>query len=277
MSSWVRSPSDRAPRPPEARDPFAGKAEWFDRHYDTARGRVRLRVLREQLGEALPATPSDVLDAGGGPGRLAALLASDGYRVTLLDPSEEMLGCAEGALAPHAGRSRLVLGRAEDARAFFGPGSFDAVLLHAVICYVEDLGAVLDAVSAVLKPSGVLSVVFKNRDALPFRHAAEGRIGEALRVLEDPCEAGNLGVVNRARTRGEVEEALDRAGFAVLAAYGVRAFADLVAKDLVEEDVEALVSLELRAARLEPYRSVARLCHLICERRGQIVERSAHC
>lgn len=151
----------------------------------------------------------------------------------------------------------------------FGPGAFDAVLLHTVICYVEDLGAILSSVAEVLKPGGILSVVFKNRDALPFRHAAQGRIREAVRVLEDPFEAGNLGIANRARTRGEVEEALTRTGFEIRRAYGVRVFTDLISEELKGEDaVEALVALELRTARLEPYRSVARLFHLLCERRG---------
>ncbi|CAA9439892.1 MAG: hypothetical protein AVDCRST_MAG80-1219 [uncultured Rubrobacteraceae bacterium] len=52
-------------------------------------------------------------------------------------------------------------------------------------------------------------------------------------------------------------------------AYGVRVFADLISEELKEEDaVKAFVSLELRAARLEPYRSVARLYHLIGKRCG---------
>ena len=253
----------------EPEDLFAERAGWFDQHYDTTRGRVRFRVLQEQLKEVLQAPPADILDAGGGTGRFAAALAADGYRVTLLDPSESMLERAEAALAPYAENSRTVTGRAEEARSLFGPGYFDAVLLHAVICYVEDLGAILSSVAAVLKPGGVLSVVFKNRDALPFRHAAQGRIREAVRVLEDPFEAGNLGIVNRARTRGEVEEALARMGFEMRRAYGVRVFADLISGELEGEDaVEALVTLELRIARLEPYRSVARLFHLVGERRG---------
>jgi len=254
---------------PEPEDLFAEKAGWFDQHYDTMRGRVRFRLLREQLKEVLPAPPADILDAGGGTGRFAAGLAADGYRVTLLDPSGPMLERAEAALDPYAENSRIVPGRAEEARSLFGPGSFDAVLLHAVICYVEDPESILSSVAAVLKQGGILSVVFKNRDALPFRHAAQGRIQEAMRVLEDPFDAGNLGIVNRARTRGEVEEALDRTGFEMRRAYGVRVFADLIPEELEGEDaVEELVTLELRTAQLEPYRSVARLFHLVCERRG---------
>jgi len=176
-----------------------------------------------------------------------------------------MLKLARRALSGHGG-GRVVRGAAEDAPALFGCGSFDAVLLHAVVCYTEDIDAVLGGVAAVLKPGGLLSLVFKNRYALPFRHVAQGRLAEALRALEDPCEAGNLGIVNRARSRGELERALSRAGFAVCGAYGVRLFSEILVTEPGEEGVERLVELELRAGVREPYRSVARLCHLVCER-----------
>lgn len=251
-------------------DPFAGKAKRFDRYYDdTLRGRVRFRILREQLREVLPAPPVDILDAGGGPGRLAAGLCADGHRVTLLDPSEEMLDLAGKALALYAERSRVVRGLAEDAPTMFGPAAFDAALLVAVICYVAEPGALLGAMASVVKPGGALSVVFKNRAALPFRHAAEGKVTEALRSLDDPAETGNLGVANRARSCAEVREALDLAGFDILGAYGVRAFADLVPGGLGEADEVELVALELRVAGLEPYRSVSRLLHLAARRRGE--------
>ncbi len=250
---------------------FDGKAEWFDRHYEDVRGRVRFRVLREQLKEALPPPPAAILDAGGGPGRFSAALSTDGYAVTLLDPSEEMLARAERALSGHRD-ARVVKGKAEEAPSIFGPEAFDAVLLHAVVCYAEDLDAVLGGVAQALKRGGVLSLVFKNRHALPFRHVIRGSLAEAARSLEDPREAGNLGIANRARTREELEPALSRAGFEVRGVRGVRLFAEfLAAEPEEEEEVERLVDLELRAGAIEPYRSVARLCHLVCERDRKIV------
>ena len=248
---------------------FDGKAEWFDRHYESVRGQVRFRVLRKQLKEALPPPPASVLDAGGGPGRFSAALAADGYAITLLDPSEAMLERAATALSGHDG-TRIVRGAAEDAPALLGRESFDAVLLHAVVCYVEDLEAVLRGVSATLKPGGVLSLVFKNRDALPFRHVAQGRLTEAIRALDDPCEAGNLRIVNRARTREGIELALSRTGFEIRSVQGVRLFAEFLTAELGQEEVEQLVDLELRAGAREPYCSVARLCHLVCERSEKI-------
>lgn len=246
-------------------DQFDEKAAWFDRHYEGVRGRVRFRVLREQLKEALPPPPASVLDAGGGPGRFSAALAADGYAVTLLEPSEKMRERAAVALSEHRD-ARVVEGTAEEAPRLLGREAFDVVLLHAVVCYVEDVDAVLRGVAATLKPGGVLSLVFKNRHALPFRHVTRGHLAEAVRALDDPLEAGNLGIVNRARTREELEPALSRVGFEVRGALGVRLFTEFLAEEPEGREEDELVDLELRAGAREPYRTVARLCHLICER-----------
>lgn len=247
-------------------DVFADKAEWFDQMYDTPRGQVRLRVLLAQLADHLPAPPATILDAGGGPGRYAVALAAAGHPVTLLDPSGPMLDRAKLAVAEHRERVRLVLGRVEEAADRFGVDAFDAVVCHAVVCYVDDLDAVLAPLAAVVRRGGLLSLVFKNRGALAMRHAAASDWAEAVRVLDDPLEAGRLGIVNRARGRGEVEAALARHGFVVRRAYGVRVFTETVAAELTDADVDPLVALELRAGETEPYRSVARLWHLVCER-----------
>lgn len=47
-------------------------------------------------------------------------------------------------------------------------------------------------------------------------------------------------------------------------------FTEFLAAEPEQEEVEQLVDLELRAGAKEPYRSVARLCHLICERNEKI-------
>ncbi len=50
---------------PEPEDLFAERAGRFDQHYDTTRGRVRFRVLHEQLKEVLPAPPGRYPRRGG--------------------------------------------------------------------------------------------------------------------------------------------------------------------------------------------------------------------
>ena len=75
-------------------DRFAGKADRFDYHYASTRGRVRLSLVLERLRSSLPPPPARILDAGGGTGAFAIPLAKDGYDVTLLDASAEWVGLA---------------------------------------------------------------------------------------------------------------------------------------------------------------------------------------
>src|SRR3712207_5146160 len=95
---------------------------------DGGRGRLEFTRTQELLRGALPAAPARVLDVGGGPGRYAAWLASEGYEVTLVDPVPALVRHARERAA--AGPSAAFEAVEGDARALAAPdGSADAVLL----------------------------------------------------------------------------------------------------------------------------------------------------
>lgn len=244
-------------------DPHAGN---FVAHYDTLRGRVRLALLHEQVVEHL-ARASTVLDIGGGAGQLALLLAGDGHDVTVLDPSSRMVDAARVAMAAtEAGSSITVVeGSASDAGGLDRHGSFDAVLCHAVAPYVEDLDRLVRDVVTAARPGGVVSVVVKNRDALAMRPALEGRWEDALAAFDASGDAGGLGVENRAHTRDEVATALAAAGAEVSAWYGVRVLSDAMLPD-DDTGLDEILPVEREAGRRDPYRSVARLLHVVARR-----------
>ena len=119
---------------------FDDRAEWFDAHYATTRGRIRLdSSCWNGSRETLPPPPARVLDAGGGTGVIAIPLAEQGYDVTLLDPSEGMLRVARDRIAESGVELALIHGAIDDApRLTRGP--FDAICCHAVLMYVDDPG-----------------------------------------------------------------------------------------------------------------------------------------
>ena len=78
---------------------FDDRAEWFDRHYETTRGRVRAALVLERLDETFPPPPAAVLDVGGGGGVTAVSLAARGYAVTMLEPSTGMREIARRRIA----------------------------------------------------------------------------------------------------------------------------------------------------------------------------------
>lgn len=103
---------------------------------------IRHTLVARQLGEHLPRLPTQIVDIGGGAGHQAIPLARKGYEVTILDPSRTMLREARRSLASEEEsvrwRVRMIEGAGERAREVLGEESFDAVLCHGVLPYLDD-------------------------------------------------------------------------------------------------------------------------------------------
>jgi S-adenosylmethionine-dependent methyltransferase len=237
--------------------------------------RVGFELLLGQVLDALPAAPATVVDAGGGTGQLAVALAGHGYRVTVVDTSAAMLAtCAQRAADEGGGvaeRVATVQGDAADLPRLLGEDSVDAVVCHDLLTRVEDQAALLASLAGVLAEGGVLSLGFANRDWLALRAGRRGDHTGALRLVEGrgpggliprPPEGGSEAV-----TLTEAEQQLDKAGLALVAAYGVGVFAEAGDDDLDPAERQRLVELERLVAGREPYRSSARTLHLIARRR----------
>ena len=243
-------------------DRFAGKADWFDSHYESARGRVRLSLVLERLRSGLPTPPARILDAGGGTGAFAIPLANDGYDVTLLDASAEWIRLAREKAARSGVSLACVLAPVEDAPdAVQGP--FDAILCHAVLMYVDKPARCLRALRSLANRDAILSLLEKNKEGMALRPGLSGDYREAERLLDDAVSTGRLGVENVARTVEEWAALLEQTGWHALDWAGVRLFSDTAPDELSPEEFDALLNLERDAGTRESYRRVARLIHLL--------------
>jgi ubiquinone/menaquinone biosynthesis C-methylase UbiE len=128
------------------------------------------RLYSAKLADAVAAIQRHVrpgaaiLDLGGGPGRMAAPLASS-YRVTLCDVSSHMLHAAARRAAAGripAGNLRLALVDACGPLPF-ASGSFDAALFIDVLPHISDAVGVLRELGRVVKSGGTLIVDGSNR------------------------------------------------------------------------------------------------------------------
>jgi S-adenosylmethionine-dependent methyltransferase len=250
-------------------DPWAALAGRFvDGHYGSLRGRVRTHVIDRHLRAHLPPPPVPLVDVGGGAGNQSLPLARDGYEVTIVDPSREMLRRAELRLAAEpgdtAGRVRLVQASAEEAAGALGGKSFAGVLCHGVIMYVEDPRPLVAALVGLAEPGGLVSVVAKNAEALASRPALEGKWAEALAAFDTHRQVNGLGLDTRADTMDDLTAALAECGVERLAWYGVRLFTDGWTPGRPAPDAEdAVLAVELEASRRDPYRLMSRLFHIV--------------
>ncbi len=248
-------------------DPFSGLAERYNSSGEILRQVVRYELVDRGLAEHLPPPPARIVDVGGGAGQQAIPLSRRGYEVTIIDPSQKMLAEARRRLTREdAGvqrRVRLVEGTGERAHETLDGETFDAALCHGVLMYLEDPRPMIHALSGLVRPGGVISILTKNAAALAVRPALEGRYHDALSSLKADRDRGRLGVVTRGDTVEDLSRSFEEAGVGVERWYGVRVFTDHLGDRMPGEDLPEVLELEWEAGRREPYKSVARLLHLV--------------
>ncbi|MGB3634231.1 MAG: methyltransferase [Rubrobacteraceae bacterium] len=239
--------------------------------YETLRGVVRLTLMERQLLEHLGEPPLQICDAGGGAGHNSIPLARQGYEVTILEPSEEMLHKARQALDAEdeavRGRVELVNGVGEEATRIFGKEAFDMVLCHGVLIYLENPDPLIEALSDIARPGAIISILTKNADALAMRPALEGRYEDALASFDSDREINRLGMNTSTDTIPELSTKLGKYGVALEQWYGVRVFTDHLDDRPPGPDLPDVLEAEWEAGRRDPYRGVARLVHLIGHKR----------
>jgi SAM-dependent methyltransferase len=248
-------------------DPFADLAAGYNASGGTLRQVIRHELTGRGLAEHISGPAASIVDVGGGAGQQAIPLARRGYEVTIVDPSREMLDEARRRLAAEDQStrqlSRLIESTGERAHEALGNEKFDAVLCHGVLMYLEDARPMIGALSALARPGGVVSVLTKNASALAARPALEGRYGDALSMLEADRDRGRLGVLTRGDTVEGLSAAFAEAGITVEQWYGVRVFTDHLGESTPGEDLPEILELEWEAGKRDPYRSVARLIHVV--------------
>lgn len=215
-----------------------------------------------------------ILDVGMGQGTQALRLARAGHAVTGIEADHEMLTAARESLAGEpAGireRVRLIEGDGRDTGVHFLPGSFDVVLCHGVLMYVQEPDGLLAGLARMLAPGGLLSLLVRNADALAMRPGLAGDWQAALTAFDSDTYADRLGLPVRADRLEALTATLAGIAAPLHAWYGVRVFTDNVAPGSelpAGEELERLLAAEDRAGRTEPYRGVATLLHL-CGVRG---------
>jgi SAM-dependent methyltransferase len=231
------------------------------------------RQLDEQIAGRFPVGRRlRVLDVGMGQGTQALRLARLGHQVTGVEQDAAMIDAARAALAAQPEgireRVRLVQGDGRDTGVHFLPGSFDVVLCHGVLMYVEEPDPLVAGLARMLAPGGLLSLLVRNGDALAMRPGLSGDWAGALAAYDTTAYHNRLGLDVRADRLATLTATLAGLAAPLHAWYGVRVFTDTAADDApIPDDLDTLLAAEERAGRTDPYRGVAALLHL-CGVRG---------
>src|SRR5947208_15775119 len=164
---------------------FRTGAAKYAAYLETPEGQLRLDLAFANLQDFLPqATRSlHALDLGCGTGAIAVRLARLGLHVTLLDTSLPMLDFAKRAAREAGVTERIALKHADAAELanLFHGESFDVILCHNILEYVDDPRAVLRIPARAFRgPSRIITVSVRNLAAEPSKATIqEGVLAEA--------------------------------------------------------------------------------------------------
>jgi S-adenosylmethionine-dependent methyltransferase len=241
-----------------------GEQQWIAR-LGNLRNTIRQEVIRRQLAEhARPGM--SVLDVGCGQGTQAIGLAKLDCVVTGVEPSEELRSLCLAA-AKNSEVSVILLDGTIDRLGGVVSGEvFDLVCAHGLLMYLPDRPKALAQLVERVRPGGQLSITFRNGHALAMRPGLRRDWALANASFGTRTYINELGVEARADLIDEVTADLEILGMKVTAWYGVRVFNDAVAADTPIDqldDLDALLDAEDHAGRLDPYRWMASMIHLV--------------
>ena len=247
---------------------FQKGAQDYVAYLETPEGRLRADLAFANLEDVLPRSRAEkslcALDVGCGTGATAVRLARLGMHVTLLDSSPAMLDIATRT-AQEAGVSDKVVLRHGDATQLpnlFHAESFDVILCHNVLEYLDDPIAVLCGAARTLRDSSaILSVLVRNRAGEVFKAAIQaGDLAVAENNLSAEWGQESLyGGRVRLFTSDSLQAMLKAASLAVIAERGVRVLADYLPSRISRSaEYERILELERKLSSRPEYAAVAR-------------------
>jgi S-adenosylmethionine-dependent methyltransferase len=261
---------------------FKKEAEKYAAYLGTPEGRLRIDLGLANLQEFLPRPTCSLhaLDLGCGTGALAVRLAQVGLHVTALDSSQPMLELARCA-AQQAGVSEGIsfkLGDASQLATLFDDGTFDLLLCHNVLEFVDDPAMVLHSVARIVRAaSGAISVLVRNQPGEVFKAAlVSGDLTAAQRNLisewgEESLYRGKV----RLFAPGSLHSMLEESSFVVTAERGVRVLSDYLPPTISRDDeYERIFELERNLGKRPEFAAVARYTQCLA-RRGPVINGAA--
>lgn len=220
--------------------------------------RLFKKIVWKQLGDM---EGKKILDFGSGEGITANHFAEKND-VTAIEPSKEMLSNAWKDY-----EYTQIVGDVNALSAFKNE-TFDMIICHNVLEYIDDKVAVVKALARVLKKDGIISIVKHNR---------AGRVMQMAVLLDDFEKANEIldGKDSTASKFGTIRYYEDNnitkwePQITVSDILGIRTFWDLQQNQQKHGDEawqEKMLQLELRVSQMQEYKNIAFFHHLLLKK-----------
>ena len=220
--------------------------------------RLFKKIVWKQLGDM---EGKKILDFGSGEGITANHFAEKND-VTAIEPSKEMLSNAWKDY-----EYTQIVGDVNALSAFKNE-TFDMIICHNVLEYIDDKAAVIKALARVLKKDGIISIVKHNR---------AGRVMQMAVLLDDFEKANEIldGKGSTASKFGTIRYYEDNditkwePQITISDILGIRTFWDLQQNQQKHGDEawqEKMLQLELRVSQMREYKNIAFFHHLLLKK-----------
>ena len=220
--------------------------------------RLFKKIVWKQLGDM---AGKKILDFGSGEGITANHFAEKND-VTAIEPSKEMLSNAWKDY-----EYTQIVGDVNALSAFKNE-TFDMIICHNVLEYIDDKAAVIKALARVLKKDGIISIVKHNR---------AGRVMQMAVLLDDFEKANAIldGKDSTASKFGTIRYYEDNdivkwePQITISDILGIRTFWDLQQNQQKHGDEawqEKMLQLELKVSQMREYKNIAFFHHLLLKK-----------
>ena len=220
--------------------------------------RLFKKIVWKQIGNL---EGKKILDFGSGEGITANHFAKKND-VTAIEPSEEMFSNAW-----KDNEYNQIVGDV-NALSVFNDETFDIIICHNVLEYIDDKEAVVKALARVLKKDGILSIAKHNRAGRVMQMAVLLDDFEKTNALLDGenSMASKFGAIRYYEDNDIIKWASE---LAVSEIFGIRTFWDLQQNQEKHGDEnwqDKMMQLEMRVARISEYRDIAFFHHVLLKK-----------
>jgi len=249
---------------------FDNLSERFRKNiYDTPKGQIRLNILWRDLLEQIPEIEQgglSILDAGAGQGNFALQLAQKNHQLTLCDLSSKMLQGAQTLFTENKLEEgvRFIHTSVQDLSEHIIE-QYDIVLFHAVLEWLVDPEETLKQLFEFIKPGGYLSLMFYSRTGLIYQNLTRGNFENILN--NSLSGEGKSLTPTNPQSPEDVYRWINNLELNTVLRSGVRVFYDGISRERRKQiNEEELLELEKQFSRIEPYCSLARYIHVLCQK-----------
>lgn len=260
---------------------FQSGANKYAAYLETPGGRLRLELAFANLYDFLPQhaeQPLRALDLGCGTGATAVRLARLGIHVTAVDCSSAMLDITQRAALEGGVAEKIVVkhGEAAQLASLFPARSFDVILCHNILEYVDDPGAVLrDAARALRGSSAIVSVLVRTQagEVLKAAIRAGDLDGTENALMAEWGEESLYGGRVRLFSNEDMQRMLKAASLTLIVERGVRVVADYLPATVSRDaEYQRILELERKLGMRPEFAAVARYRQCLARRPEPVKE-----